>query len=273
MNLDYFYNSHTNVYSAYNAAKWLLKNSKSPELSQELSQDIQEFEDHLNKNYESKWDKCPRCKIKLFHAAYSVECSNCGLIKPKLLLKNYNKFTDSYQEPTKPMFDQEKHFTNWINNILGISEPKAKESIIQRLKKHCEKNDIKLITIESLRGILKQLKLSKYYKYTSYLYKELTGVSLPFIPRDVINKAKIHFNNFCKAREKLVLEGKLRKNNPQYSYLIYKIFDLILKDEKRQILEFIHLPSERTLLKRNQEWELVQMLLYKNETKNGNSFL
>ena len=65
-------------------------------------------------------------------------------------------------------------------------------------------------------------------------------------------------NKFYKAREKLVVEGKLPKNNPQYPYLVYKIFDLILVDaEKRRILQFIHLPSKSTLLKRNQEWTSV----------------
>ena len=83
--------------------------------------------------------------------------------------------------------------------------------------------------------------------------KELTGVGPPFIPRDVISRAKWYFNNFNRAREKLVVEGKLPKNNPQYLYLIYKIFDIILdKDdkEKRRILHFIHLPAKSTLLKR-----------------------
>ena len=104
------------------------------------------------------------------------------------------------------------------------------------------------------------MKLAQCYKYTSYFYKELTGVELPFIPHDIINRAKWYFNNFYKAQERLVVEGKLPKNNPQYPYLIYKIFDLILNkddEDKRRILQFIHLPSEGTLLKRNQEWTFV----------------
>ena len=63
--------------------------------------------------------------------------------------------------------------------------------------------------------------------------------------------------------KKLVVEGKLPKNNPQYPYLVYKIFDLILDDvEKRRILQFIHLPSKSTLLKRNQEWNLILTTLF-----------
>ena len=70
------------------------------------------------------------------------------------------------------------------------------------LRDYIIKNNIKQISIESLRQTLKTLKLAQYYNYTSYFYKELTGVELPFIPRDIINSAKWYFNNFYKAREK-----------------------------------------------------------------------
>ena len=186
----------------------------------------------------------------------AVECPKCGLADTKLLMKDYHKFTNSYLEPSKQTFDQEKHFAKWINNILGINTPK--EDIMPILWKYIKQNNIEQISIESLPLILKTLKKAKYYKYTSYFYKELTGVDPPFIPRDTINRAKWYFNKFYKARERLVVEGKLPKNNPQYPYLIYKICDLILVDEeKRRIVHFIHQPSENTLLKRNQEWTFV----------------
>ena len=78
------------------------------------------------------------------------------------------------------------------------------------LRDYIIKNNI-LVSIKSLRLILKTLKKAPFYKYTSYFYKELTGVELPFIPRDIINKAKWYFNKFYKARERLVVEGRLPK--------------------------------------------------------------
>ena len=90
--------------------------------------------------------------------------------------------------------------------LLGINKPK--EDIMPILWKYIEQNNIQKVSIESLRLILKRLKKAKYYKYTAYFYKELTGVGPPFIPRDVINRAKWYFNNFNRAREKLVVEGK-----------------------------------------------------------------
>jgi hypothetical protein len=65
------------------------------------------------------------------------------------------------------------------------------------------------------------------------------------------------FVNFTKVRKNT--EG-LSPNNPSYPFLIYKIFNAILPPtdvENRRIFTFIHLPSEKTLKKRNEEWELI----------------
>ena len=203
--------------------------------------------------------KYPHCKIEIQSFSHNLlECSRCGLADTKLLLMDYHNFFNSYLEPSKQTFDHEKHFAQWINNILGINTPK--KDIMPILWKYIEQNNIKQISIESLRLTLKQLKLAQYYQYTSYFYKELTGVELPITPRDIINKAKWYFNKFYKARKKKkrLVEGKLPKNKPQYFYLICTIFYLILVDEeKRRILQFIYLPSKVTLLKRKQEWNLI----------------
>ena len=120
----------------------------------------------------------------------TLECPKCGLADTKLLMKDYHKFTNSYLEPSKQTFDHEKHFATWINNILGINNPK--EDLLPTLRHYIIKNNISTLSVESLRLILKRLKKATYYKYTSYFYKQLTGVDPPFIPRDTtacVNKS------------------------------------------------------------------------------------
>ena len=133
----------------------------------------------------------PRCKVEMqIVSPTAVECPKCGLADTKLLMKDYHKFTNSYLEPSKQTFDHEKHFATWINNILGINKPQEDGPI---LWKYIEQNNIPTVSIKSLRLILKTLKKAKYYKYTSYFYKKLTGVDPPFIPRDTISRAKWYF--------------------------------------------------------------------------------
>ena len=54
----------------------------------------------------------------------TVGCTKCGLASPRLIPMDYHQFTKSYQEPTKQTFDQEKHFIQWVYNLLGTNSPK-----------------------------------------------------------------------------------------------------------------------------------------------------
>ena len=100
---------------------------------------------------------CLRCKVEMqIVSPTAVECPKCGLADTKLLMKDYHKFINSYLEPSKQTFDHEKHFSTWINNILGINKPK--EDLVPTLRHYIIKNNIKQISIESLRLILKRLK-------------------------------------------------------------------------------------------------------------------
>ena len=212
MSLSVLMKLYNNKYEALQAAKWLKKNlNKSLKTVEELSEDITQFENKLNADMLLNQNKCPHCKIEMatLNNKAAAECPKCGLADTKLLMKDYHKFINSYLEPSKQTFDHEKHFVTWINNILGINKPK--EDLLPTLRDYIKKNNISTVSIESLRLILKTLKKAKYYKYTSYFYKKLTGVDLPFIPHDIISRAKWYFNKFYNAREKLVVEGKLPK--------------------------------------------------------------
>ena len=156
------------------------KFENSPKTVEKLSQDIKELVVEIQEEHQSKLNKCPHCQIEMqIFSPTAAECPNCRLADTTLSMMDYHKFTNSYLEPSKQTFDHEKHFAKWINNILGVNTPK--KDILPTLCVYFIKNNIKQISIKSLRLTLKQLKLAQYYKYTSYLYKELTDVELPFI--------------------------------------------------------------------------------------------
>ena len=71
------------------------------------------------------------------------------------------------------------------------------------LWKYIKQNNISTVSIESLRLILKRLKKAKYYKYTSYFYKQLTGIEMPFIPRDTIAEQSGTLISFIKHEKDL----------------------------------------------------------------------
>ena len=213
---------------------------------------------------------CPECKIEMEAYDYfscgryefdecQLCCPNCGrLIKQDV---SYCLTPKGYIfKPKNPEFIPQKHFTQWLNQILGNIIPKDVKCL-NTIHQYIIQNNINNIIPESLREILKNLKLSKYYKYTSYLFRELTGVGPPNIPEEFKRRAHFLFRDYIETRKKMYQENpSLGSNNPQYQFLIYKIFDVILPIndmENRRVFHFIHLPSKATLKKRNVEWDII----------------
>ena len=204
-------------------------------------------------------DKCPGCKSQMDiwdYDEYKWCCPNCG----RIIDRNITFFDSPngyVSEGKKQMFSNVKHFLEWIDHILAREKPLGFTASLDTMRVYVKKNNIQRILPKDVRAMLKKLKLSKYYKHTSYYVKELTNVGPPDIPVKFIHQAKHMFENFTKVRENI--EG-LGPNNPSYPFLIYKIFNAILPlndIENRRIFHFIHLPSEKTLEKRNKEWELI----------------
>ena len=163
-------------------------------------------------------------------------CPQCGLLIDR----------DESYTYGRSGFNSYKHFAESLNHILGKTAPKENVNI--------QGDDM---TVKKLREILKSLKLSKYYKYTSYFMREL-GFSPPDIPESYIWRASFMFQEYINLREQC--REHFGPNNPSYSYLIYKIFDEILPSddaENRRIFQFIVLPGKKTLEKRNKEWDII----------------
>jgi len=247
----------------------LISNEEYFEEKKNITNKRLEF-DKTSDCFDKTSDCCPRCKISMeiydcFSPVYHYDesklcCPKCGLI-----IKQYD---DTYlltsggyiSSPAKAVFSPNKHFANWLNQILGLTGPKD-QKVIDTIKQYCLQNKINTISHESLRKILKALNLSKYYKYTSYFFINLTGFERPNISHELCKRANFLFRQYIQTREDIRREQpSFGPNNPPYSYLIYKIFDFLLpRDDtkNRIILHFIHLPSKATLNKRNEEWDIV----------------
>lgn len=182
--------------------------------------------------------KCPDCDKEMEIYDFEFCCPICGL-----LLKREEEI---YNEPfhfKKQTHEPVKLFLNWINYILARENFGEFEKHTSSIENYLKENDIQQFTPNDLRNVLKQLKLSKYSKHTSYYYREITGIAPPDIPERFIYTAKVIFQGW-------VSKWKKGKNLPSYPYLIYKIFNIVLPEkdvENRRIFYFITLPRQKTI--------------------------
>jgi hypothetical protein len=208
-------------------------------------------------------DVCDHCAEPMIQSndRTSYECLDCNLTKAM-----FNTLIDTSRNIPRSKignFNPERHFKTWIDRILakesedelrvaGIPNgevviEKIKDSLISRSK------SIEHITIDDIRLILKELKITSLNKNTSLIAKKITGRSPPNLTDDQYMRVHSLFVLVMEARDKIDNINKC--NRIYYPYYIAKILDLILVDqEQRKILHYIHLHKETTLSSNDVEW-------------------
>jgi len=101
------------------------------------------------------------------------------------------------------------------------------------------------LTPKKLRGILKKLKLNRYYEHLVHLLSKLTGLDIPHLDPEVEERIRVMFKLVQPAFLKHA--PKTRKNFLSYNYVLGKFVQLLERDE--------YLPLFGQLKAREKVWE------------------
>ena len=225
----------------------------------------QRYSRYYHKNYNPKssvfkdcvphW-VCLDCKGGLTVIEYCLQCPKCGLIVIKNLWTGWN----GLKYPLKSSsYKYELHYKTWINCIL------ARENITPALDKVIK--DVKAEAtasapphdVKSVREVLKKIGHNIHYKHAPLILKKITGIGPPDIPDNVLLQCKSIFSEVVRA----YIQCFNTSNAAGYPYIIYKIFDAFLDEPfTRRVLDYIHLPGSKTIVKRDEEWKVIQRYLY-----------
>jgi hypothetical protein len=85
------------------------------------------------------------------------------------------------------------------------------------------------LTPKKLRGILKKLKLNRYYEHLVHLLSKLTGIDIPHLDPEVEERIRVMFKLVQPAFLKHA--PKSRKNFLSYNYVLSKFVQLLERDE------------------------------------------
>lgn len=85
------------------------------------------------------------------------------------------------------------------------------------------------LTPKKLRGILKKLKLNRYYEHLVHLLSKLTGLDIPHLDPEVEERIRVMFKLVQPAFLKHA--PKTRKNFLSYNYVLGKFVQLLERDE------------------------------------------
>jgi hypothetical protein len=207
-------------------------------------------EDHLK--------PCKRCGsmyTRIFDEVQSEEsCSKCGMIE--YVLGNELGFKEE-QEMEKNVvysYKRENHFNEWISQFQAKESTSVPDIVIDQLRAEFKKQKIKdlsEITHEKVKTLLKKLNYSKYYEHVPYISTILNGIQPPTMPQALEDKLRLMFHKIQAPFEKH--KPANRKNFLSYSYVLYKLCELLGEDEFLPC--FPLLKSREKLYVQDQIWE------------------
>jgi hypothetical protein len=219
---------------------------------------IDENFDNLNKDKEVNNDICKKCYVEtvLYISDGKQICHSCG--EETFILIDSDK--PSYKEPPREVsyfaYKRINHFNEWLAQFQAKESTDIPQDVYNQIISELKKeriDDMKNITPNKLREILKKLKKNKYYEHVPHIINRLNGEPPPTISREteeelrrMFKEIQVPFHKFC---------PKSRKNFLSYSYVLHKFVQLLELDEFIEC--FILLKSREKLHQQDQIWKQI----------------
>ena len=203
-------------------------------------------------------DNCPFCNLPRIQDNIHgcMICPKCGN-EEKILV---DCDTPSYKEPPRELtyfaYKKINHANEWLSQFQAKESTDISEDIfdkiIQELKKESYIN-LKQLSVEKVRDILKKLDLTKYYEHCHYITNRITGKPAPVITGELEDKVRNMFKEIQGPWMKYCPSD--RSNFFSYPYIFYKFFQLLDKDE---YLPYCRLLKSREKLQEHDEvWKKI----------------
>jgi len=159
-------------------------------------------------------------------------------------------------------YDYLRHFKSWCQRIQAKNKKHIPEehSIIIRRELAAEGMRHADLNVEKMRRVLKKCNLTEYNDDCPYLIFHFTGRSPPELTPNEMKQFQAKFALIMELRQLVKeAEGDTDGNRPYYPYYIYKITEMVFEgnNEKLKLLDYIHLQSDETLRKHDNEFKKI----------------
>ena len=199
-------------------------------------------ENYINEDAESseeELDICESCgdEMLLEQNTGTILCMNCGYQEQVLIDSDKPSYKDPPKEITSFCYKRINHLNECLAQFQGKETTDIPEEIYNEILVEIKKERIKNmadITPGKLRLILKKLNRAGYYEHVPYIINQLNGLPPPVISPEVEEIIRNLFKEIQEPFERHRDEAftlKKRKNFISYSYVVYKLFELLELDD------------------------------------------
>jgi len=214
---------------------------------------------NVNRPIERKTDDCPQCKqsnVVFFEDTSDLICEECGLVLACLISEEltYREEQENTEKVVNYSYKRENHFNEQMSQFQAQEMTTIPTEVIEQL--HAELKKLKIKSLEEIthariRGLLKKLRLNKYYEHVPYITNILNGIKPPSMPQDLEERLRIMFKDIQQPFDRHCPPD--RKNFLSYSYVLYKFCELLGEDEYLQY--FPLLKSKEKLYQQDVIWK------------------
>ena len=216
---------------------------------------------NIAKPQQRTMDVCKTCaysNIIHFHDTSDLVCDGCGAIVAALISEEltYREEQETSEKIVNYSYKRENHFNEWLSQFQAQEMTNIPVEVIDQLRSELKKMKIKNledITHAKIRGLLKKLRLNKYYEHVPYITNILNGIKPPSMPQELEEYLRIMFKDIQKPFDDNCPTE--RKNFLSYSYVLYKFCELLGEDEYLQY--FPLLKSKEKLYQQDVIWKKI----------------
>jgi hypothetical protein len=195
----------------------------------------------------NKFDKiskmCEKCKDEMILDLHNglMVCRICGESQTILVESDIPNYKEECNDTkTYVAYKTMVHFNDWLNKIQGKEVIELSDEVCENIKKEISKYNLQgnpqNITPQQMREILSKLGLNKYYDDIPFIIFKTTGKQPPELTRKQEENLRQMFREVQEPFK--IYKPNVRKNLISYSYIIYKLCELLELDF---ILPYIHL--------------------------------
>jgi len=206
-------------------------------------------------------DVCPNCpdsNVVYYHDTSDMVCDLCGVIVDTLISQEltYREEQETSEKVINYSYKRDNHFNEWLSQFQAQEMTTIPKEVIEQLRNEFKKIKIKSvneITHAKVRGLLKKLKLNKYYEHVPYISNILSGIKPPNMPVELEEQLRMMFRDIQKPFDNNCPAE--RKNFLSYSFVLYKFCELLSEDTYLQY--FPLLKSKEKLHQQDMIWKKI----------------
>ena len=193
-----------------------------------------DFVPDMNNSMREGFDLCVTCNERRIVKSKKgvLICPKCGCMEKILVDNNAPSYKEPPREVTYFAYKKINHANEFLSQFQAKESTDINDEIYEKILNELKKEryiNIKNITADKIREILKKLELTKYYEHSHYITNRLSGKPAPILNNVLEDKLRNMFKQvqgpwlkYCPNK---------RANFFSYPYIFFKFFQLLEEDE------------------------------------------